>query len=499
MRDDACRWLLEDIGAVGMWWPFRDDIRDAVTRTRQLYQAPLLHLELWWSSVESRTAAQQGGDRFGPFYFPFLASKQTPLFTAHSKDQIVPAATPISPDWVAMCPAQQDWRTIFCESAENMVGAGPLRHHQIWVSENSTGCQADCLYYDIGPCAGVPTHCYALDHQHLPGAGRQVTEAHRSLLAESQRRASAAKGRYVPIGTECISEPFVDCLDLYYARNAGFSPDMEVANYVRRLTWLPDGRMETVPLFPFVYHQYGPVAVQGIYPVPPWTAPAGELYFAWAEARATLWGGLITTFPQMDEAVISPQRRAWLRSLAAARTDFASEYLAYGCMQRAPEIKCDMIDINHGLSDGGWLRKIRFGQDATDLQRSLAIPENTEPNQDDGDGITVEQWAKSMLALPAAPAKHPSIRVPSVLGQAFTLNASRLGVVVAHLRLDAPTDIQVVVDPTACHLPTGRYSLARITSDKRLELPGFQNRQTISLRINPGEVLLLEAVHQGQQ
>ena len=73
----------------------------------------------------------------------------------------------------------------------------------------------------------------------------------------------------MPVGTECVTEPFVGCLDFYYARNAGFNPDMETFPYVRDLTWLPDGRMEIVPLFPFVYHEHGPVAIQGIYPVAP--------------------------------------------------------------------------------------------------------------------------------------------------------------------------------------------------------------------------------------
>jgi hypothetical protein len=70
---EACSWLLEKIGAVGMWWPFRGDIRDEILRTRRLFGAPLLHLELWWSNKPSREAAQSDGDRFGPFYFPFLA------------------------------------------------------------------------------------------------------------------------------------------------------------------------------------------------------------------------------------------------------------------------------------------------------------------------------------------------------------------------------------------------------------------------------------------
>ena len=146
----------------------------------------------------------------------------------------------------------------------------------------------------------------------------------------------------------------------YYVRNAGFSLDMETCPYVRQLSWLPDGRMEIVPLFPFVYHQYGPVAVQGIYPVYPWGVPQGEDFFTWAEARAVLWGGLIVSFPVMSSPAPSDQRVQFLRGLVAARTTFARDFLAYGRMQRPPAIHCGTLDIDHGLAEGGWLRKIRY-------------------------------------------------------------------------------------------------------------------------------------------
>ncbi len=495
-KGDACQWLLEDIGAVGMWWPFRSDLRDTIVRTRELYGAPLLHLELWWSNEGSRQAAQSEGDRFGPFYFPFLALRQESVFAGHGRDQIVPPAMPISPDWIAMCPVQPAWRQIFCESAEDMVGLQPQRHHQIWVDENRTGCQADCLYYDIGPCAGIPTHCYAADHEHNPGAGREITQSHRSLLGESQRRASAVKGQYVPIGTECVSEPFVDCLDLYYARNAGFAPDMEVANYVRRLTWLPDGQMETIPLFPFIYHEYGPMAVQGIYPIPPWNTAEGDPYFAWAEARAVLWGGLITTFPRTAGDAVSDQRTRWLRNLVAARTVFAKDFLAYGRLQRPPAIVCDSIDIDHGLAEGGWLRTIRFSQDTAELQRALSIPDEGQKDQTDSEGITVEQWAKSMLALPATPAKSSTMRVPAVVGQAYTRGDSRLGILLVNLPSNADSEIQLEVDPVACGLPPSTYSLKRITADGERRLNDVHDRSKITLQLSPGEVALLEAVRQ---
>jgi hypothetical protein len=78
--------------------------------------------------------------------------------------------------------------------------------------------------------------------------------------------------------------------------------------YVRDLTWLPDGKMEILPLFPFVYHEHGPVAVQGIDPVEPWGIAEAADSFTWAEARVVLWSGLIVTSPAPSASVQSPAR-----------------------------------------------------------------------------------------------------------------------------------------------------------------------------------------------
>jgi hypothetical protein len=375
-----------------------------------------------------------------------------------------------------------------------MAGARPLRHHQIWVDENQTGCRADCLYYDIGPCAGVPTHCYAHNHVHPPGAGHAITRAYVSLFEESQRRASRTRGAYVPIGTECVTEPFVGCLDLYYARNAGFSLDMETFPYVRDLTWLPDGRMEIVPLFPFVYHEYGPVAMQGIYAVPPWGLSEAEDYFAWAEARTVLWGGLIVSFPAVDRPAPSDARVRFLRSLVAARTDFARDFLAYGRMQRPPAIHCGSIDIDHGLAEGGWLRTIRFPRSNL---KPPALPSSAgQPGQDKdrSKDLSVEQWAQGMLALPAKPAQSRTLRTPAVLCQAYTLGNDRLGILLLNLRADKEESVRLPVDPTAYGLPAATYELRQAgVADKRRS-GEFKDRHEIDLTLPPRVVVVVEAI-----
>ncbi len=491
--EDASRWLLEEIGAVGIWWPFRNDIRADILRTRELFGAPLLHLELWWSHGPSLEAAHSEGDRFGPFYFPSLAQKGKDAFETHQGDRILPAVTPIDSQWIAMCPAQPGWRELTCEVAEDMVGEGPLRHHQIWVGENETGCQADCLYYDIGPCAGVPTHCHTPGHVHPPGAGREITQAYVTLFEETQQRASKVKGAYVPIGTECVTEPFVGCLDLYFARNAGFSPDMEVFPYVRDLTWLPDGKMEIVPLFPFVYHQYGPVAVQGIHPVSPWNVPEADDCFTWAEARSVLWGGLLATTRVVPDGNVSAERVRFLRSLAAARTDFANEYLAYGRMQRSPVVECAPIVLDHGLAEGGWLRKLRFEPPGPDPQTSIVEYEKPAGEQKPSEELSIEHWLEGILAIPATPAKTATIQVPSVVSQAYTLGDDRLGILLVNLQSGSEQTVQLTVDPVSCGLPTGTYQLRQVTMDAQKDLDTFDDRHEIRVALPPREVVLLWA------
>ena len=218
---------------------------------------------------------------------------------------------------------------------------------------------------------------------------------------------------------------------------------METSPYVRNLTWLPDGRMEIVPLFPFVYHEYGPVAVQGIYPVYPWGVSEGEDFFTWAEARTVLWGGLIVSFPVAASPAPSDNRVRFLRSLVAARTTFARDFLAYGRMQRPPAIRCGTIDIDHGLAEGGWLRKIRFAQAQF---RSFGVrvvsARNRTRDQDRPGELSVEQWVKSMLAVPATPARNRTLRVPSIMCQAYTLGDDRLGILLVNLRSDSEESVQ---------------------------------------------------------
>jgi len=483
---DASRWLLEDIGAVSMWAPFDVDIREAVRRTRDVFGAPLLHLPLRWTHQPSVDDARAAGDRLGPFYFPFLALEGGPTYTEHAGDMLVSRTSAVVPKWVAMCPVQPGWRRVAVESAEDLAGLGPQRHHGVWIDSNPTGCSADSLYYDVGPCAGVPTHCWSTEHGHPPGTGRWMTEAYVSLIEETREAVSRVKGAYVPVGTECVGEPYVSCLDSYYARSAGIELTMETMPYTRFLTWIPDGQMAVVPLFEFVYHEYGPVAMQGVYSVYPWSAPEGDDLWTWSEARATLWGQLVVPHLLYPGAEVSAERRAFLHSMTAARTGFANEFLAYGRLQRSPRIDAGTVTIDHGLAEGGWLRK-------------LALPEHpagAEPLPDHGDW-SVGEWIGTMMTIPSTPARTSTLTVPAVLAQAYTFDG-RLGVLLVNLHRDRELTVKVPIDTKDYGLPPGRYAVERITAEGRELVARVTSRGEVDVELPPREFVLLEVKRSGR-
>lgn len=502
-RKDASDWLLTEIGAVGMWWPFREDLGDLPKRTRDLYQAPLLHLELWWQNEESVANARVEGDKFGPFYFPYLALKTRDTFKRLSHAMVQPPGFSISPDWIIMCAADQDWRQVFVEMAGDMAGNQALQHEPIWMDENRGGCDADCLYFDIGPCAGIPTHCYDKNHGHVPGAGRQITASHIRLVEDSQKTASRIRQRYVPIGTEVISEPFLSAFDLYYPRNAGFTVDMENAAYVRQLTWLPDGKMEVVPLFAYIYNQYAGVPVQGVHAVEPWSVRDGDDFHAWAETRAFLWGGVTTTFAFPEGTRFPEWRIELLRSLVEARTGFAKDYLVFGQMLPPPKFEDPKVQLDHGLGANGWLRKLRFPADGKlapevvqqwtgneTAEDKEAENEETAANAGRSNELSVEKWIADMVALPAPVAETQFLTVDAIQLQAFGYN-NKVAIALVNLQ---PEPISIEFE-----IPIHRYNLA---SDFQWRLldgsvapiagPSTAVGNKVSIQIPPRKLVLLE-------
>ena len=115
-------------------------------------------------------------------------------------------------------------------------------------------------------------------------------------------------------------------------------------------------------------------------PAYPWGWPEAEDYCTWAEARSVLWGGLIVEFPDTrSRRHLRSNEHTFLRSLVAARTDFARDFLAYGRMQRPPIAGCAKPSTSTMDWRRGWLRKARSAGIEAAIGSSLSSAEKRGP------------------------------------------------------------------------------------------------------------------------
>jgi hypothetical protein len=217
------------------------------------------------------------------------------------------------------------------------------------------------VYYDIS-ANNVIKRCYSDGHGHPRGGGAFLVDAYRELYGTPS----------APRGTELVNEVFIDRLDFYQARAEASPVTSFEADKFR--DWIKDGRVEKVPLFTYVYHEFGPVRMDG------WAKLSrehGDLFY-WIGARILAWGGLFELnyefspletidgqaepldehyFPLPDHRYeIDPGKAAFVRELAAARTGPANPYLAYGTMLPPLELDSPSIELPwfHYNSPPGW-------------------------------------------------------------------------------------------------------------------------------------------------
>lgn len=122
------------------------------------------------------------------------------------------------------CPATAQAMDQLCGASLKM-----LRDYGVTVQ------QADQVLGGGTPC------CYSKEHGHPPGWGNWQVKAVQKIYDETRSRCKALNPDFA-LSEEWISEPFIQHLDLYHARN-----------YDK-----PQGGLEAVPLFSFLYHEYIP-------------------------------------------------------------------------------------------------------------------------------------------------------------------------------------------------------------------------------------------------
>lgn len=229
----------------------------------------------------------------------------------------------------------------------------------------------DAMYYDIS--ANNLLHiCLRKDHHHPVGGGNVLTKGYQHLYQDTKDACAKEKGGYFPVGTEMINEVFLPQLDFYQAR-AGARPasSLELHKFEKQIK---DGTAELIPMFAYVYHEYGTVRMDG------WGKLVEELgdFFYDASAKIYLWGGLYELNYEYSPAEAfdgvettkeehywnfekfgyeyAPGRARYLRQFAAMRVGAGNRYLAYGQMMKPPMVSIPLREkhyyhYNHGRNE----------------------------------------------------------------------------------------------------------------------------------------------------
>lgn len=375
-------WLLEDVGAATFGIDAGHDRTAWLRRYHADIGAPIFHvLGPDWSKVdqtfyrgipggmadwfptrfakENLELIRAQGDRFAPFEFDFLVDPNKSDGARLKANLQVFPATPRSHDAYAftmLCPVTDFTRTFHVERDVRVLAEAGV----------------DGMYYDISANNLIKT-CLSPDHGHPVGGGSALTRAYQRVYAETRDALAAKAGTYVPLGTEMMCEVFLPQLDYYQAR-AWAQPSAAFETWPFH-SLMKSGQAEMIPLFTYVYHEYGPQRLDG------WgklVAETGE-YFHQVVARTYLWGGLYElnyeyspmealdgreTDPAEHYWPFDPQgfvydgsRAAYVAQFAALRTGAGNPYLAYGVMLRppilrAPQVRMAWFHYNSGQKTG---------------------------------------------------------------------------------------------------------------------------------------------------
>lgn len=392
-------------------------------------------------------AIRERGDYFAPFFFDFFAYGHDHDTYGLNRGMAAGWQSPLeiiqeafSRIW--MDPTTEYWQTFHAE-----------RDRQI-VAESG----ADGLYYDISAGAG-PRWSDRNDHGHPMGYGRWLWEGYAELYRLSKEAASAERGTYVPQGTEMGVENLIGFIDFNQWRAGGLvQGDIELMPYMELVK---QGMAIKLPLFSFIYHEFGPVMLDGWAKLAP---EFGDIFYLIAGQIALQQGGLVELnyeysplelFPGMEAPtyqlyyhsaiyedttpyVVDPAKTAYLREIALARTNFATDYLAYGEAMKPVQINAEIPIIeltwNHYNSIGG--------------------------RRDEG-------------VFPA----------PAVIQQVWNYRDDKLGLLFTNIAADRNLSIEISLTTAEYGLMAETYEIWRITSDSREQIGTWRSSEDLILQI----------------
>lgn len=371
-NENKCDWLLDEIGLSTFGINAGADRSKWINKYHEHIETKMFHIlgpdwpqktqsfgngvpggfQDWFPtkfSDSTLNAIKVNGDKFAPFEFDYLfningadgdegkrALQQIPKNSTKSIDKYL---------FPFVCPA------------DSFVQDLHVRRDETLQKENNV----DSIYYDIS-ANNIIKVCMDETHSHTKGAGRQITMAYRQNYKETKNAMLKAAGRYIPMGTEMMNEVFLDVLDYYQAR-AGGQPAAPLEGWnIKEL--LRSGEAELIPMFTYVYHEYGAVRLDGWGKV---VEEIGDLFY-FTVARTYLWGGLYelnyeySPKEMIDGSENSPdehyypfeprgyefssKRAEYISKFARLRTGIGNKYLAYGKMLRPLDIKSKKINLN---------------------------------------------------------------------------------------------------------------------------------------------------------
>lgn len=350
-RHDRSAWLRAVGVAAGVpvfhvlgpdWAGQGHDYKGNIPRGRQDWFPAVFH------PANLQAIAEHHG-RWAPFEFDLLSghdeASDEPVLASrmrHHPGQSDPTDPGIM-RFPFMCPGTAYWRDWHAERDARLAGE----------------YGADAVYYDIS-LHNMLMQCLAEGHDHPPGSGEPLAALFEAMYRRTSTAMSEAAERYVPMGTEVMTETSIALFDFSQHRADGgpyasFEP-------VPFRDWILDGRAERIPLLTYVFGERAPLRMDGWAKLSP---EAGDLWY-WVAATVLLEGGLLEVngeFSPLEDVDgwtedvtesyarivprgyrIDPAKAGFLGQVARTRVGPANPWLARGRMLPSPAVEAPTIE-----------------------------------------------------------------------------------------------------------------------------------------------------------
>ncbi len=353
---------------------------------------------------------------------------------------------------VWMCPASADWGNFYVLRDRTLASAPDFA--------------CDALYNDISVCCAAPLSCKNPAHGHPAGRkGAYMIRNYRDLLKRSHEACAADKGgKRVPIGTEVITENFIDLIDFCQSR--------AMAGVQGAFEWSgdPTGMVQEIPMFDYVYHEFGPVRLDGFAKL---GRRFGDIFYLIA-ARVYLWGAVLELNYEFSSLELFPGMSSPSHYLTY---DYWTQYIEDKNPERVHKPYLEFLRrlararLGFGLHFLCWER----------MQAPLKIISYVPTLALDYDHYNVFQEQDSP--------RSGVIKANAIVSSGWS-SSSRLGFFFANIsEKDLP--IKCLFDPARYHL-RGPYIVDFVSDTKRQRMGAFRGKSELKTVVPARNVIMLE-------